>query len=77
MPILRERIETKVGKTMATELLPVVRKMRSDLDSWEETLEILSNKDLMRRIRKSREDVKRGRLISKEELEVRWKKEHG
>jgi len=77
VPVLRERFETKVGKTIAIELLPVVRKMRSELDSWEETLEILANKDLMRRIKKSREDVRKGRLISREELERLWKKEHG
>jgi PHD/YefM family antitoxin component YafN of YafNO toxin-antitoxin module len=51
--------------------------MKSEIDSWEETLEILANKGLMKRIKKSREDVKKGKLISREELERHWKKEHG
>jgi hypothetical protein len=77
MPIIKGKIETKIGEMMANELLPIVRKMRSELSSWEETLEILANKDLMKKIKKSMEDVKMGRVISREELEKLWKKKHG
>jgi hypothetical protein len=77
MPVIKGKIETKIGGIMANELLPMVRKMRSELSSWEETLEILANKDLMKRIKKSMKDVKMGRVISREELEKLWKKKHG
>lgn len=77
MPVIKGKVETKIGVVMANELLPMVRKMRSELSSWEETLEILANKDLMKRIKKSMKDVKMGRVISREKLEELWKKKHG
>jgi hypothetical protein len=77
VPVIKGKVETKIGVVMANELLPMVRKMRSELSSWEETLEILANKDLMKRIKKSMKDVKMGRVISREKLEELWKKKHG
>jgi hypothetical protein len=77
VPVIKGKVETKIGGVMANELLPMVRKMRSELSSWEETLEILANKDLMKRIKKSMKDVKMGRVISREKLEELWKKKHG
>lgn len=40
-----------------------------DLESWEETLEILSNKKLMRDIHQAQKDRKAGRVYSLEEVE--------
>lgn len=45
-------------------------------ESMKETLNILKDKELMRHIEKSREDLKRGRVVSWEELQDRWKKQH-
>ncbi len=45
-------------------------------ESIKETLEIIKNKELMSNIRRSREDVKKGRLVSWDSLQKKWKKEH-
>lgn len=39
-----------------------------DLELMEETLEVLSDPDLMKAIKEGKEDVKKGRLVSLEEL---------
>lgn len=45
-------------------------------ESIRETLEIMRNKKLMSSVRRSREDVKKGKLLSWNKLQKRWKKEH-
>ena len=75
MRLLREKIESKI-KIPTDELLSVVKRMKSDLESWEETLEIMRNKELMASIKRSREDVKKGRVLtfkSVSELKKRYK----
>lgn len=64
---LRRFIITHHGKPQAV-LLPV-----EDLESWEETLDILSNKKLMRDIRQAEKDYKAGRFYTLEEVENRLK----
>jgi len=53
---LRRFIITHRGKPQAV-LMPI-----EDLESWEETLDILSNKKLMADIRQSQRDVQAGRV---------------
>ncbi len=62
---LRRFIITHHGKPQAV-LMPV-----EDLESWEETLDILSNKKLMADIRQAEKDRKVGRVYSLEEVEKR------
>lgn len=64
---LRRFIITHHGKPQAV-LMPV-----ADLESWEETLDILSNKKLMADLKKSEKDRKAGRLYSLEEVEKKLK----
>lgn len=59
--LLKERFEFK---PLSCELLSIVRKMKSEIDSWEETLEILADKELMESIKKSKEGIKKGRVIT-------------
>lgn len=59
---LRRFIITHHGKPQAV-LMPV-----ADLESWEETLDILSNKKLMADLRKAEKDRKAGRVIPLEEV---------
>lgn len=59
---LRRFIITHHGKPQAV-LMPV-----EDLESWEETLEILSNKKLMRDIRQAEKDWKAGRVYPLEDV---------
>ncbi len=54
-----------------SELIDVINKMESDLESYKETLEILGNKELMEQIRESEEDIKAGRtgkILSKKDI---------
>jgi len=53
-----------------------IREKLYEKDSIKETLEIMKNKELMASLRRSREDVRKGRVISWEELQRRWKTEH-
>lgn len=64
---LRRFVITHHGKPQAV-LMPV-----EDLESWEETLDILSNKKLMRDIRQAEKDRKAGRMYSLEEVEKELK----
>lgn len=60
---LRRFIITHRGKPQAV-LMPV-----EDLESWEETLDILSNKKLMRDIRQAEKDFKAGKYYTLDEVE--------
>lgn len=60
---LRRFVITHHGKPQAV-LMPV-----EDLESWEETLDILSNKKLMRDIRQADKDIKAGRVYTLDEVE--------
>lgn len=62
---LKRFVITHHGKPQAV-LLPV-----EDLESWEETLDILSNKKLMRDIRQAEKDFKAGRYYTLDEVEQR------
>lgn len=62
---LKRFIITHRGKPQAV-LLPV-----EDLESWEETLDILSNKALMRDIRHAEKDYEAGNYVTLEEVEQR------
>ena len=39
-----------------------------EVEAWEETMEIMSNKKLMTQIKEGLDDIKHGRVISHEEL---------
>ena len=63
---LRRFVITHRGKARAV-VMPI-----EDVESWEETLEILSDKKLTRDIRQSQEDYKKGKFITLEELEKKY-----
>ncbi len=60
---LRRFVITHHGKPQAV-LMPI-----EDLESWEETLDIMSNKKLMRDIRQAEKDYQAGRFYTLEEVE--------
>lgn len=64
---LKRYVITHKGIPQAV-LLPI-----EDVESWEETLDILSNKKLMRDIRQAEKDFKAGRYSTLEEVEKRLK----
>lgn len=45
-----------------------------DFTSWVETLEVMSDERLMEDIRAGEEDIKKGRMISLEDLEKKFEK---
>lgn len=58
-------IITKRGRAKAVVLSP------EEVESWEETLEIMSNKKLMKNIEKSLKDIKKGRVVPWEEVKAK------
>lgn len=56
---------TKKGETMAVLISP------DELTSWEATLDVMSDKTLVKGIRKGMEDIKKGRLIPWEEVKAK------
>jgi len=63
---LRRFIITHRGKTKAV-IMPI-----EDVEAWEETLEILSDKKLMRDLKESDRDIKNGRVISLDDLKIKY-----
>lgn len=53
-----------------------LREKIFEKESLKETLEIIKNEKLMESIRHSREDVRKGKVISWKELQRRWKAKH-
>ena len=53
-----------------------LREKLFEKESLMETLDIISDKKLVENIRQSMEDVRKGRLISGDELQRRWKARH-
>jgi antitoxin YefM len=64
---LRRFVITHRGKTRAI-VMPI-----EDVEAWEETLEILSDKRLMKDIKKSKADFKAGRFSTLDEIEKKYK----
>lgn len=60
-------IITKRGRAQAIVLNP------EEIESWEETNEILADKKLMKAIKEGEEDVKKGRYITLEQLKKELK----
>ncbi len=54
-----------------------IRTKVFEKESIKETLEIMKDKSLIKSIKRSREDVRKGRVISWKELQKRWEKQHG
>jgi prevent-host-death family protein len=54
---------TLAGKT------PLVLMSQEELEGWKETLEIMTDTELMKRIREGEEDIRAGRTITLEEME--------
>lgn len=67
---LRRFVITHHGKPQAV-LMPV-----EDLESWEETLDIISNKKLMADIRQAEKDYNAGKYYTLDEVEKRLKIKH-
>lgn len=63
---LRRFVITHRGKTRAV-VMPI-----EEVEAWEETLEILSDKKLMTGLKKAGEDIKKGRVISFDELKKKY-----
>ena len=53
-----------------------LREKIFERESLKETLEIMSNRNLVQMIKKSKEDLRKGRVVSWEELQRRWKARH-
>jgi len=53
---------TKGGKPMAVLVSP------EEVESWLETIEVLSDRNLMKQLKESAEDIKAGRVYSLEEV---------
>ena len=72
-----EKFAKKHGYNGIQELTKeALREKIFEKESLKETLEIMNNKKLMASIERSREDVRKGRIISWEELQKRWKAKH-
>lgn len=56
-------IITRRGRAAAVVLSP------EEVESWEETMEIMSNKKLVRDIKRGREDFQRGKFFTLDEIE--------
>lgn len=65
---LERYIVTKRGKPVAVMISP------DDLDSLLETIEILSDKETVRRIKKAEKEIKEGKTVPLEELRKRIEK---
>ncbi len=59
---LRRFVITHRGKARAI-IMPI-----EDVEAWEETLEILSDKKLMEDLKQSRKDIKEGRVYSLDDV---------
>lgn len=53
-----------------------LRQKLMEKEVIKETFDVMKHKELMTSIRRSLEDVKKGRIISWEELQRRWKTNH-
>jgi len=53
-----------------------LREKLFEKESLKETLDIMSDKNLVEGIRRSMEDVRKGRVVSWNELQRRWKARH-
>lgn len=74
---IAERFAKQHGYTSIQELAKeALREKVFEKESLEETLDIMSNKKLVREIKKSREDLAKGKIISWKELQRRWKTTH-
>ena len=62
----RNEIYNAISEAIKTENWSEVEYI---IDCWHETAEIMSDKDLMRKIEKSREEIKRGETISWEDVQ--------
>ena len=62
----------RVGITKRGETKTVLMSVE-ELESWEETNEILSNRKLMRDLKKAEDDIKRGCYITFEQLKKELK----
>lgn len=63
---LRRFVITHRGKTKAV-VMPI-----EDVEAWEETLDILTDKKLMTDIKKSKIDYQKGNFITLEEIEKKY-----
>lgn len=59
---LKRFVITRRGRAEAVVMSP------EEVESWEETMEIMSNKQLMKDIKEGLEDVKKGRVYPLEEV---------
>ena len=59
---LRRFVITHRGKARAV-VMPI-----EDVEAWEETLEVLSDKKLMKDLKQSRKDIKAGRVYSLDDI---------
>lgn len=59
----RRFVITRRGRAEAVVLNP------EEVESWEETMEIMSNKKLMRDIKKGQEDFRKGKFFTLDEIE--------
>ena len=63
---LRRFVITHRGKTRAV-VMPI-----EDVEAWEETLEIMSDKKLMKDIKKSQADYAKGNFVTLDEIEKKY-----
>lgn len=72
-----ERYMHKYGYRNIQELAKDALRMKiCEEESIRETLDIIKNKELMKSIERSRKDLIMGRVLSWEELQKKWNKDH-
>jgi prevent-host-death family protein len=76
LPAIIKDIDTKLDRYIVTKRGKPISIMLS-IDDYEgllETIEILSNKDMVRRIKKAKKEIKEGKTISLEKLRCKIEK---
>ena len=64
-------MESKTVKLDLRDLLKTLYKLRDDIDSYIETLEILLDKDAIEALKEAEEDIKKGNIVMYEDLRKR------
>jgi len=64
-------MESKTVKLDLRDLLKTLYKLRDDIDSYIETLEIMLDKDAIEALKEAEEDIKKGNIVMYEDLRKR------
>lgn len=70
---LRTRQLLKLHRPTLVDKGRYVKLPREEYEAMKETIQLLSTPKIVRQIARAREDIRKGRTISLEELKRRWK----